>query len=60
MTPQDIDGILLLDKPLGLSSAGAVARASCSDATTAATVSPMAPSWKVLTARAARLAPTWT
>jgi tRNA pseudouridine55 synthase len=27
MTPQDIDGILLLDKPLGLSSAGAVARA---------------------------------
>jgi tRNA pseudouridine(55) synthase len=27
MTPRDIDGILLLDKPLGVSSAGAVARA---------------------------------
>jgi tRNA pseudouridine55 synthase len=27
MSPQDIDGILLLDKPLGVSSAGAVARA---------------------------------
>ena len=27
MAPRDIDGILLLDKPLGLSSAGAVARA---------------------------------